>query len=130
MSFVLCLHCLKEYVDSAKLQNVFCSLMLFFLAKVMFWCNFLGNISAEWNEICCASSLNSTLATYTGIFLHYYFLSNKIVIVVFFTHRIFTNVLFSKTKNTRVRFFIYISSMCVQLFTAFQLAVLELYVPW
>ena len=38
------------------------------------------------------------------------------------------NILFNKTKNPRVRFFIYMSSMCVQLFTVFEVAVLTLYV--
>ena len=36
------------------------------------------------------------------------------------------NVIFNKTKNTRVRFFIYMSSMCVQYFTAFEVPVLKL----
>ena len=39
------------------------------------------------------------------------------------------NVLFNKTKKSRVRFLIYMYSMCVQLFTAFELAVLKLYLP-
>ena len=33
------------------------------------------------------------------------------------------NVTFKKNKNTRVSFFIYMSSMCVQLFTAFEVPV-------
>ena len=37
------------------------------------------------------------------------------------------NVIFNKTKNTCVRFFIYMSSMRVQLFTAIEVAVLKLY---
>ena len=36
------------------------------------------------------------------------------------------NLIFNKTKNASVRFFIYMSSMCVQLFTAFEEAVLKL----
>ena len=36
------------------------------------------------------------------------------------------NVLCNKSKNASVRFFIYMSSMCVQLFTAFEEAVLKL----
>ena len=40
------------------------------------------------------------------------------------------NVIFNKSKNASVRFFIYMSSMCVQLFTAFEEEVLKLYVPW
>ena len=45
---------------------------------------------------------------------------------VFFNKK---NVIFNKTKNTRVRFFMHMSSRCVQLFTAFEAAVLKLYVP-
>ena len=41
------------------------------------------------------------------------------------------NVLCNKRKNDSVIFFICcMSSMCVQLFTAFEEAVLKLYVPW
>ena len=40
------------------------------------------------------------------------------------------NVIFNETKNSSVVFFIDMSSMCVQLFTAFEEAVLRLYVPW
>ena len=39
------------------------------------------------------------------------------------------NLLFNTTKNTCVSFVIYMYSMGVQLFTAFELAFLELYVP-
>ena len=41
-----------------------------------------------------------------------------------------TNLIFNRTKNTRfhILFFIYMSSMCVQLFTAFEEAVLKLYI--
>ena len=35
-----------------------------------------------------------------------------------------------QNQNASVRFYIYMSSMCVQLFTAFEEAVLKLYVPW
>ena len=47
-----------------------------------------------------------------------------------FTQNMIKNVIFNKTKNTRVCFFIYISSACVHLFTAFEVAVLKLYVPF
>ena len=40
--------------------------------------------------------------------------------------KLIKHVLFNKTKNTRIRF----SFMPVELFTAFQLAYLKLYVPW
>ena len=40
--------------------------------------------------------------------------------IIFFTQKISKNVIFNKTKNPRVRFFIYMSSMCVQFFTAFE----------
>ena len=36
----------------------------------------------------------------------------------------------TKVKKTSVRFFIDMSSMCVQRFTAFEEVVLKLYVPW
>ncbi len=52
------------------------------------------------------------------------------IVLVFFTQKMIKNVIFNKTKNTRVRFLIYISSMCVKLFTAFEEAILKLYVPW
>ena len=48
---------------------------------------------------------------------------------VFHTHKMIKNVLFNKTKNHRVRFFVYMSSMCVQLFTAFEVPIFKLYVP-
>ena len=35
------------------------------------------------------------------------------------------NLIFNKTKNTSVRFFIYMSSRCVQIFTAFEEVVLK-----
>ena len=50
--------------------------------------------------------------------------------LVFFTHKMIKNVLCNKSKNSCVRFFMCMSSMCVQLFTAFEEAVLKLYVPW
>ena len=37
------------------------------------------------------------------------------------------NLIFNKTKKASVCFFIYMSSMCLQLFTAFEEAVLKLY---
>ena len=40
---------------------------------------------------------------------------------MFFTLKLIKNVIFNKTKNTRVvSFFIYMYSMCVQLFTRFE----------
>ena len=50
--------------------------------------------------------------------------------VGFFTQTMIKNVLCNKNKNASVRFFICMSSMCVLLFTAFEEAVLKLYVPW
>ena len=48
-----------------------------------------------------------------------------------FTLKLIKHVIFNKTKNTRVvSFFIYMSSMCVQLFTPFEVPILKLYVPW
>ncbi len=49
---------------------------------------------------------------------------------VFFIQKMIKNVIFNKSKNASVRFFIYMSTMCAQLFTAFEEAVLKLYVPW
>ena len=50
---------------------------------------------------------------------------------MFFTHKMIKNVVFNKTKNTRVRFFIYnyIFYVCAPFFTAFEVPVLKLYVP-
>ena len=48
---------------------------------------------------------------------------------MFFTLKLIKNVIFNKTENTRVvSFFIYVSSMCVQLFTPFEVPVLEVYI--
>ena len=50
---------------------------------------------------------------------------------MFFTLKLIKNVIFNKTENTLVvSFLIYMSSMCVQLFTPFEVPVLEVYVPW
>ena len=47
-----------------------------------------------------------------------------------FHTKMIRNLIFNKTKNTGVRFFIYMSAMCVYRFTAFEEAVLKLYVSW
>ena len=52
------------------------------------------------------------------------------ILCVFFTQKMVKNVIFNKTKNSRVCFFIYMSSMCVTFFTAFEEAVVKLYVTW
>ncbi len=52
------------------------------------------------------------------------------IFLVFFTHKMTKNLIFNKTKNTSVRFFIYVSSRCVHILTAFEEVVLKLYVPW
>ena len=49
---------------------------------------------------------------------------------VCFKQKIINHVIFTKSENASVCFFIYMSSMCVQLFIAFEEAVLKLYVPW
>ena len=49
---------------------------------------------------------------------------------MFFTQKMIKNLIFNKTKNTSVRFFIYMDSRCVQIFTAFEEVVLKLGVPW
>ena len=50
--------------------------------------------------------------------------------LVFFTQKMIKHLIFNKTKNSSVRFFIYMSSRFVQIFTAFEEVVLKLYVPW
>ena len=52
------------------------------------------------------------------------------IFLVFFTQKMITILIFNKTKNSSVRFFIYTSSRGVQIFTAFEEVVLKLYVPW
>ena len=47
-----------------------------------------------------------------------------------FHTKMIKNLIFNKTENTSVRFFIYMSSRCVQIFTAFEEVVLRLGVPW
>ena len=80
---------------------------------------------ADLNEICCGSLLSSILRTEGNLLKHEY------NFLMFFTLKLIKNVIFNKTKNTRVvSFFIYMSSMCVQLFTPFEVPVLKLYVPW
>ena len=49
---------------------------------------------------------------------------------VFFKKKMIKNLIFNKSKNASVCFFIYMSSVFVQRFTAFEEAVLKLYVPW
>ena len=93
---------------------------------------------AELNEICCGSLLNSILKTYRRKFLfrffRFFFIQKNLkfcqIFVVFFTQTMIKNVLCNTNQNASVRFFICMSSMCVQLFTAFEEAVLKLYVPW
>ncbi len=46
-----------------------------------------------------------------------------------FTQKMIKNLIFNKTKNTSVGFFIYMSSRCVQILTAFEEVVLKLGVP-
>ena len=128
--FVWCLHCLYR---KNKTSNAFSPLCIFQL-KVMFRYHFLGHFLAELNEICCGSLLNSILKTYRRKF-RFFFYSTKSKILsnfvhVFFTQKTIKNVLCNKSKNASVRFFIDMSSMCVQRFTAFEEAVLKLYVPW
>ena len=72
--------------------------------------------------------LNSSLKTYRRKFLKtllIFFHPKKSemlsIFLVFFTKKL----IFNKTKNTRLSLFLYMSSMCVQLFTAFEEAVLK-----
>ena len=51
------------------------------------------------------------------------------IFLMFFTQKIIKIFIFNKTKNTSVRFFIYMSSRCVQIFTAFEEVVLKSGVP-
>ena len=102
----------------------------------MFRYHFLGHFLAELIEICCGSLLNSILKTYRRKCLnlkHYeYVFTPKNLkccqhFCVFFKQKISTNLIFNNTKNASVRFFIYMSSICVQLFTAFEEEILKLY---
>ena len=96
----------------------------------MFRYHFLSHFLAELNEISCGSLLNSILKTYRRKFF-YSTKSEKISnLCCVFHAKIIENVLCNKSKNASVHFFIHMSSMCVQLFTAFEVAVLKLYVPW
>ena len=52
------------------------------------------------------------------------------IFLMFFTQQMIKNVIFNKPKNTSVRFFIYMSSRCLQIFTAFEEVVLKLGVHW
>ena len=103
----------------------------------MFRYHFLGHFLPELIEICCGSLLNSIIKRTEGNFLkHYeYFFSPKNlkccqICLMFFTQKMIKNLIFNKTKNTSVRFFIYMSVRCVQIFTAFEEVVLKLGVPW
>ena len=87
--------------------------------------------------ICCGSLLNSILKTYrrnffkhSDLFSIQQHLKCCRIFGVFFTHKLIKNVLCNKSKNPSICFFICMSSMYVQLFTAFEEAVLKLYVPW
>ena len=79
----------------------------------MFRYHFLRHFLAELNEICCGSLLNSIR-----------------ILCVFFTQNMIKTVLCKKSKNASVSVLICVSSMCVQLFTAVEEAVLKFYVPW
>ena len=82
--------------------------------------------------------MNSILKTYRRKFVKTFIVSifppkkilNVFKLCVFFTQKMIKNVIFNNTKNTPVRVFIYMSSMCVQLCTVFEAAVLKFYVPW
>ena len=98
----------------------------------MFQCHFLSNFSAELNEMCCASSLNSILEVH--IFLKTLLICflkkvlNVVEFVLYFLTQIIKNVLVNKPKKHSCRFLhrIMTSSMCVKLFTAFEPAVSNL----
>ena len=85
----------------------------------MFRYHFLGRFFAELIEICCGSLLNNILKTTEGNFLkHYeYVLTPKNlkrhIFGVFFKKKIIKNYLiFNKTKNASVRFFICLLCVC------------------
>ena len=92
----------------------------------MFRYHFLGHSLAELNVICCGSLLNSTEGNFFkhSEFVLFYKILNLTKFCVFFTQKMIKNVLCIKSKNASVRFF-----MCVQVLTAFDEAVLKLYVP-
>ena len=74
------------------------------------------------------------LRAHTGLNILIFFIQQNLkfcrVLCVFFTQKMIKNVLCNKSKNASVRFLICMYSMCAQLFTAFEEAVLKLYVPW
>ena len=105
-----------------------------FELKVVFRYHFLSHFFAEFNEICCGSLLNNILKTVQkeiSLNILIFFIQQNMkffrIFLFFFTQTMIKNVLCNKSKNASVRFFI---CMCVQLFTAFEEAVLKLYVPW
>ena len=112
---VWCLHCLYRY---NKTSNAFSPLCIFEL-KVVFRYHFLSHFLAELNEICCGSLLNSILKNVQK--------EISLNILIFFIQQ---NLKFFQICVVFFHFFICMSSMCVQLFTAFEEAVLKLYVPW
>ena len=96
----------------------------------MFGYHFLGHFFAELIEICCGSLLNSILKTYRRKFLKTLWIcfhpkKSEMSNFLFFRQKMIKNLIFNKSKNPSVRFFIYMFSMCVQLFTAFEEAVLK-----
>ncbi len=132
-SFVWCLHCLYRYSKTSKC--VFS--IMHFLAKIHVSVPFLGHFLAELIEICCGSLLNSILKTNRRKFLKtlwILFTPKNLKCCQFcwcFSHKKrLKNLIFNKTKNTSVRFFIYMSSRCVQNVTAFEEVVWKLGVPW
>ncbi len=104
--------------------NTFSPLCIFEL-KVVFRYHFLSHFLAELNEICCGPLLNSILKTYRSKFLKTWICfhpkkSKMSNFGGFFKQKMIKHLIFNKTKNASVRFFSYMSSMCVQLFTAFE----------
>ena len=98
----------------------------------MFRYHFLSHFLGELNEICCGSLLNSIIKTSEGNFFKhsdFFFIQHNLkcfqIFVVFFTQTMIKNVLCNKNQNTSVRFFIYMSYMCVQFCTAFEFALVS-----
>ena len=95
----------------------------------MFRYHFLGHFLAELIDIWCGSLLNSILKTYRWKFLirhfEYVFTQKnlKCCHILCFSIFFIKNVIFNKSKNASVGFFIYMSSMYVQRVTVFEEAV-------
>ena len=105
----------------------------------MFRYHFLGHFLAESNEICCRSLFNSILKNVQkeiSLNIVIFFYSTKSEILsnfCCFSHKKLLKMYYATKVKTLMyvsSFVCLLSSMCLQLFTAFEEAVLKLHVPW